>query len=262
MNGSSGRAVVVSDDLLVLIELALGAAAATEGAVDPTIGAALCGLGYDRDFADLAGGVNGDLPAARPVPGWRTVEVDRRAGTITAPQGTVLDLGATAKAVTADRIAVRVAGRLGCGVLVSLGGDIAVAGSPGRSFVVGVGDRCGASEIDFTVGLSGGGLASSGSAVRSWRLGRRQVHHIVDPATGHPAQAVWRLATVAAPSCLEANAASTAAMVRGAGAPNWLAARNLAARLVPTNGGHATLVAGWPGSTTVSHDARRERTRA
>ena len=63
-----------------------------------------------------------------PVPGWRRVELDQQARRVRLPAGTQLDLGATAKAWAADHCAELIAGRLGCGVLVSLGGDLAVAG--------------------------------------------------------------------------------------------------------------------------------------
>ena len=125
LHRAGGEPVVVSDGLLEAIRVALGAATATDGAVDPTVGRALCRLGYDRDFADIVGGQRGALPEPRPVPGWRVVEIDETTGTVRLPPGVELDLGATAKALVADRIADRVARTCGCGVLVSLGGDIA-----------------------------------------------------------------------------------------------------------------------------------------
>ena len=51
--------------------------------------------------------------------------------------------------------------------------------------------------------------------------------------------------TVAAATCEAANGASTAAIVLGAAAPAWLAARGLPARLVATDGA-VTRTAGWP----------------
>ncbi len=60
-----------------------------------------------------------------------------------------------------------------------------------------------------------------------------------------PADGPWRTVSVAAATCATANAASTAAIIRGADAPGWLASRGLAARLVGHDGGdHAT--GGWP----------------
>lgn len=236
LNRQSGSTVAVSDDLTELLGVALGAAKVTEGTVDPTVGTALCRLGYDRDIGALAGGLPGRLPGPCPVAGWEAVELDRRARTVRVPAGTLLDLGATAKAIAADRIAERVAVELGCGVLVSLGGDIRVAGPLDAPFPVGVADRCGTPAPDCVVSLHAGGFASSGTAARRWRLGRDEVHHIVDPRTGLPVTPFWRVVSVAAPTCLAANVAATAAMVQGSAAVRWLESWHLPARLVSVTG--------------------------
>jgi thiamine biosynthesis lipoprotein len=244
---SEGRAVAASPVLLELMDVALGVARATDGKVDPTVGRAMIGLGYDRDFADVAPGVAGRLPAPAAVPGWRSIGIDRRKGTIRVPAGTHIDLGATAKSWAADRIAALVLDRVGCGVMVSLGGDVAVAGPPPpEGFRVALGDVSGAGENVGTVAIATGGLATSGIAVRYWRLGGDTVHHIVDPATGLPAPSCWRTVTVAAGSCVDANAASTAVMVLGRSAVPWLEDRGLPARLVAVNGAVSCLN-GWPG---------------
>jgi thiamine biosynthesis lipoprotein len=76
------------------------------------------------------------------------------------------------------------------------------------------------------------------------------LHHVLDPATGLPAKRVWRYVSVAAPDCVTANTAATAALVLGRRAPDWLAERELAARLVAANGS-VTRVAGWPAEEKV-----------
>jgi thiamine biosynthesis lipoprotein len=125
-------------------------------------------------------------------------------------------------------------------VLVSLGGDVAVAGqAPAGGWPIRI-DTDGP-----TVALSAGGLASSSTTVRTWRAGALRLHHIVDPRTGRPAETSWRTVSVAAASCVDANTASTAAVVLGDHAPEWLAARELPARLAPS-GARAVCVAGWP----------------
>jgi thiamine biosynthesis lipoprotein len=93
--------------------------------------------------------------------------------------------------------------------------------------------------------LHGGGLATSSTAVRRWRRAGRELHHVLDPRTGLPAEPVWRTVTVTAASCVDANTASTAAIVRGRGAPDWLAALGLPSRLVDA-AGTVHLIAGWP----------------
>jgi len=248
VNASPGEWVAVSPQLLVAVEAALRAARLTDGLVDPTIGSALRVLGYDRDF----GAVAPDGPAVTvtigPVVGWRTVELDRAGARLRVPTGVELDLGATAKALCADQAAARAAAVTGVGVLVGLGGDIAVAGAcPPDGWHVRVTDDHAAppDAPGQTVALRSGGLATSGTAVRRWVRGGAQLHHLIDPVTGRPAAGGWRTVSVAAGSCLDANIASTAAMIMGQGAVGWLGRAGLPARLVSTDG-EVTAIGGWP----------------
>jgi thiamine biosynthesis lipoprotein len=242
-----GRAAPVSPLLAGALRTALRAAAATDGLVDPTVGQALVDLGYDRDFSEIT--LSGDPIPPKPAPGWWRVRMDR--DNVIVPHGVLLDLGSTGKAYAADRAAAAIFGALGCGVLVSLGGDLATAGpapasgAPDGGWLVSVGDDHRTSGPgDPVVSVRSGGLATSSVTQRAWRRGGRRVHHIVDPRTGDVPAAVWRTVTVAARSCVDANAAATAAVVLGDGAEAWLRGRALPARLV----GHddrVVAVAGW-----------------
>ncbi len=93
--------------------------------------------------------------------------------------------------------------------------------------------------------MSTGGLATSTTLARAWTVDGHPAHHLIDPRTGAPADGPWRTATVAAASALDANVASTAAVILGADAEDWLAARRLPARLVARDG-TVRAVAGWP----------------
>jgi thiamine biosynthesis lipoprotein len=159
-----------------------------------------------------------------------------------------LDLGATAKAWCADRAAQCAATATGAGVLVALGGDIAVAGpAPSGGWVIRIADRHD-DESDLSapmVAIAGGGLATSGTAARRWWRGGRMLHHIVDPSTGQPADGGWRTVSVTGATCVGANVAATAAIVVGPSAPVWLEERGLAARLVADDGRVVT-TGGWP----------------
>ena len=238
--------VLVSPVLADLLVEALGAAERTDGAVDPTIGAALSALGYDRDIRLVEGGP-GLVALVRPVPGWRTLRLAGRR--LTLPEGLELDLGATAKAVAADRAAALVAERLGTGVLVSLGGDIATAGpAPEGGWQVRVQDT----ETDPAARVSlpaGSALATSSTVRRTWIRGTETLHHIIDPVTGRPADPVWRSVSVAATTCSIANAAATATIVKGGAGLAWLSAQRLPARLVERDG-VVHLRNGWPDEPT------------
>ena len=248
LNAAAGTAFAAGPRLLEAIEVALRAAAATGGLVDPTVGRSLRLAGYDRTFELVRARGRGSAPRFAAVPGWRSVEVDHVAGTVRLPPGVELDLGATAKALAADRAATAAARAVGCGILVSLGGDVAVAGeAPPEGWPVLIADDH-AARLDApgqTVAIAGGGLASSGTTVRRWRAGRAVLHHILDPRTGRPAVTPWRTASVAGASCVDVNVASTAAVVLGAAAPAWRERLGLPARLVSSSGA-IELVAGWP----------------
>ncbi|MGZ4150488.1 MAG: FAD:protein FMN transferase, partial [Actinomycetota bacterium] len=205
--------------------------------------------GYDRDFSKVVA----DGPALPPMPpwiataDWQRVELRPERRQIRIPRGVRLDLGSTAKALAADRAAVRAAGAAGCGVLVSLGGDVATGGdAPDGGWPIGIADdHAGTPEPGETITIASGGLATSSTTVRRWSRGGVPVHHIVDPRTGSPALEVWRTVSVCAATCVDANTASTAAVVLGDEAPDWLGRQGLPARLVGADGS-IVRIAGWP----------------
>ena len=239
-----GRPTEVSELLAELLAAGLAAARQTDGDVDPTIGGALIALGYDRDI-DALDPVQPSVTPARLPMRWFTVTLDGRIATV--PPGVQLDLGATTKAIAADRCADRVHEATGSGALVNLGGDIATAGpAPDGGWQVLVQDD--PDDPADSVALSAGSaLATSSTIRRRWRYGADLVHHILDPRTGWPADPVWRTVSVAATTCLTANTISTAAIVRGWRAMNWIDALGLSARLVDADR-EVRLFGGWPNS--------------
>lgn len=250
--GRMSQGATVSHTLAVLIDRALAAADLTDGAVDPTLGARLSALGYDRDIRDVRAARPGGSAwtiTQQPVDArgrrqdWKDVTLD---GThLTVPDGIVLDLGATAKAVAADWCAAAVSARLGCGVLVSLGGDIATAGPAVEdAWQVTVQDTPDDPAQQITL-ASGWAVATSSTRKRRWRRSGEALHHILDPQTLLPARPVWRSVSVAAPSCELANTLSTASIVWGLEAPRQLIRHGVAARLVAADG-RVHALGGWP----------------
>jgi thiamine biosynthesis lipoprotein len=254
VNRAGGRWVPISERLLEALELALRAAQITDGAVDPTLGASLTALGYDRDWEELARVGPGEplaaFPDAPPARGarWRSVALTKRPPAVRLPAGLALDLGATAKALAADRGARAACLAGGAGTLLSLGGDIATHGpAPHGGWRVRVTDdhRDTDERTGQMITITSGGLATSSLVPRRWYHDGRAVHHVLDPRTGLPVCPVWRTASVAAASCAQANIASTAALVLGGEAPAWLAAHHLPARLVSIDG-TVEAQGGWP----------------
>lgn len=239
VNARPGHPLLVRPVLVGAVRVALEAARETGGLVDPTLGTVLEAAGYDRTYALVP---NDDpSPAALPARrgSWRDVVVDDT--TVSVPPGAALDLGATGKAFAADLAALTVVEQLGAPVLVSVGGDIRIAGPGTDATAQPV--RLGHNLADLadgsgsvTVSVGAGGIATSSVSARRWRRGGRQWHHLVDPRTGGPAEGPWRTVTALGHTAVAANTASTAAVVLGAEALGWLTAREVAARLVDHDG--------------------------
>jgi len=244
VNAGAGRLVPVSGRTTALVDVALDAAARTEGLVDPTIGRHVIEAGYRDDISlvrDQLVDIGDGGPPARA--DWRCVKVDHELVRIGVPEGLSLDLGATAKPWTADTTAHTIAAFLGTGVLVEIGGDIAVAGRRTTPWQVLVSERDG--DPGEQVGLTAGGLATSSTSARKWHTQTGPAHHIIDPRTGASAHGPWRTATVWARSAVDANMASTAAIILGHEAEAFLHELNLPSRLVDHRGAVHT-VGAWP----------------
>jgi len=248
VHSCSGRAVAVSRLLFEALEVAVAVAEKTHGAVDPTVGNAIATLGYDRDFDHVENQPQLLRDAVGSVIGYGHIHLDARNRTVRIPRGVRLDLGSSAKALVADRSATRVADLLGTGVLVSVGGDVAVAGPPppdGWPIGIAVESAAPERDVEQVVAIRQGGLASSSTAVRTWSVGTETVHHIIDPSTGYSAPPYWTLVSATGASCVDANALSTAAVVWGEAALDLLRPYGQAVRLLRHDGRVFTL-GGWP----------------
>lgn len=232
---TGANATPISATLAMLVDGALQSARASDGNVDPLLGHDLVESGYDRDIQQLPQtSVHGVQISQRPLRPILWPQIKLEGNKLTLPQGTALDLGATAKATAADWAAARVAEELNTAVLISLGGDIATAGvtdAPWQVIVQDTEDDPG-QQISLQAGFA---LATSSTRKRRWSNRGLPMHHILDPAFGLPAEPLWSSITVAAPTCLVANTYSTAGIVRGTKALDWFESLNLAARLVDSD---------------------------
>ena len=199
--------MVVGPALLEVVELALDARQRTRGRFDPTVHNALVGAGYNRTFAQVPR--NSDAPPEAPARCAGGIRVDGETSTIELEPGVRLDLGGIAKGYAADRAAAILAQAGPC--LIDAGGDIALRGRP---WPVGVET----SDGTLTLELSEGGLATSGRDRRHWTRAGAEQHHLIDPATGRPAEGDLLRVTVAAASAAEAEVQAKTLFLAGASA--------------------------------------------
>lgn len=231
----------VSPVLADLLAAAERAWELSEQLVDPCLGGVA--LAARGELPPVAKGAGVPAPLRTDVR-WSDVRFDRSERGLSLPAGTLLDLGATAKARTADVLAARLA-ELGGSALVNLGGDIAVAGdAPDGGWRVGLAGAVHGAP-GSQVSLVDGAIATSSTLLRQWETPSGLSHHILDPRTGRSARTDWVQATVIAGTCTDANAAATAAIILGDQAPEHLERHGLPARLVAADG-RVEVTSAWP----------------
>ena len=190
-------------DLLRVTELALDARERTGGRFDPTVHDALVAAGYDRSFDELPAGPAATAPAARCN---GRISIDPRTGLIELEPGVRLDFGGIGKGYAVDRACKLLALAGPC--LVNGGGDLAVRG---RAWPVGVETP----EGMLTLELERGAMATSGRDRRRWRTPDGEAHHLIDPASGRPAESDLLRVTVVATSAVEAEVLAKAFFIAG-----------------------------------------------
>jgi thiamine biosynthesis lipoprotein len=210
LNGAAGTWTTVDRRLIDALRLATRAREDTGGRFDPTVLPALAAAGYDRSFEQL-------VPREpRVAEGWRAgaqIDLDEEGGRARLAPGAAVDLGGIGKGYAAMRAvdAMRDAWPMLPGALVDLGGDLALHGSSpdGGAWRIAVADpRTPGGSAGMLV-LGSCGVATSGRDVR--RFGPdRSLHHLIDPATGAPAEPGPLAVTVIAPTAADAEAHATA----------------------------------------------------
>lgn len=191
-------------DLLAVVDAALTARELTAGRFDPTVHDALAAAGYDRSFELLPAGAGAPVLVGSACGGG--VTLDAETASIRLDPGVRLDLGGIAKGYAADR-ALAILADAGP-ALVDAGGDIALAGKP---WPVGVETSSGT----ITLELSEGALATSGRDRRRWNAADGERHHLIDPATGLPAEGDLLRVTAVAATATEAEVLAKALFLAG-----------------------------------------------
>lgn len=244
VNRHGAGPVVVSETFERALDAAWRAFSATEGLCDPTVLPALLSLGYVDDYDLIA--QRDDIVAGTPVPspGFNALHWDRDAHTVSPDQGCQIDLGASAKALCADLVATDLAER--GGVIVEIGGDVAVRGQGSNGpWAIGVSDSLSLTGREPRISIAAGGVATSSTGTRTWRIGAETANHVIDPRTGWYANGDYATASVSASSCVLANAFATAALLWDEDAAFHIAQAGWSARLVRRDG-TVEFVGGWP----------------
>lgn len=237
-----------------VMDYALAVREDTGGAYDPAAGSLvnLWGFGpasrYDQagfyaPERELVAAVLAQRQGCRP-------RLDHASRSLYQPGGAILDLSSVAKGYAVDCLAQRLEALGVRHYLVEVGGELRGAGVKGDGQpwwveLEGVPDAAGAAGAPrvapgvalSVVALHGLAVATSGDYRRYFHHARRRASHTLDPRTGYPIANDVASVTVLAPTCMAADALSTALTVMGAEAGLAYAdARGLAARFLLRTG--------------------------
>ena len=235
----SGQPREGSPALIAMITAAVEAAEATNGLLDPTLGRIMRAWGYSAEVPQQV--VPQPSIVLDRASTWKDIHIDNNV--VSVPQGVLIDLGATAKAWASDRASQRIWQELNVPCVIGIGGDLAIAGPADFRTIVEVAES--PTDVAVAVLVGPGGLATSSTVRRTWKVQSATAHHIIDPRTLAPAVGMWRTATVMAATCVAANHAATAAIVMGEPARRWLASLHLPSRLIAQTD-EVTYIGDWP----------------
>jgi thiamine biosynthesis lipoprotein len=208
---------VVSDETFGLFQASVRGWELTEGRFDPTLLDEIVEAGYDRTFAEVPALRPQRHIAARVAPRRLDIDLDPVARSVTLGTGVSLDAGGIGKGLAADLVSADLIEAGATGGLVNVGGDLRVRSRPGHGepWTITLEDPHDASIEIGEVTLHDGGIATSSLLKRTWQLGNRRMHHILDPFTGQPTDGQIVSVSAVAATAWWAEAVAKAAFVSG-----------------------------------------------
>ena len=194
----AGTPADVGREVQELIAAALDFSAVTGGTFDITLAPVSSAWGFTEDAYRVPS--QEELDAMLSCVGAEHVHLEG-AEAVSLDQGTEIDLGAIAKGYASDAVAAIYRQNDVAHGTVSLGGNVWVCGgSPeGRPWQIGIQDPARPEQTDAYAGvlaMEDGYAVTSGGYQRYFEADGKIYHHIIDPATGYPAESGLTSVTV------------------------------------------------------------------
>ncbi len=210
---NSGKQAAVSPETAELLRFSLDIAEKTEGALDPTIYPVLTAWGFTLDENRVPD--KSEIAALLERVDYRNIRID--GGTVSLKNNAMLDFGAVAKGYAGDE-AAKILRETGItSALINLGGSITTIGKKpdGTDWKIGVKNPLDSGNVG-TLALSDLSAVTSGAYERYFTAEDGTVYgHIIDPATGHPADNDLLSVTIVSENAALCDALSTALFVMG-----------------------------------------------
>lgn len=198
INNSGGAPVKVSDDTVAVIEDGLMMGDISQGKFDITVGRLSEMWNFTGDAPKVP--QQTDIEEAVAHVNYKNIEVDGNTVTLSDPDADI-DLGGIAKGYIADRIEELLTDKGVESAIINLGGNVVVIGSKdgGKPWKVGIerpySDR---TQLMGAVEAKDATLVTSGIYERKFEENGVLYHHVLDPATGYPADTDLESVTIMA----------------------------------------------------------------
>ncbi len=183
LNNAEGQPTTVDPLTAKLVGEMLAARTLTAGEYDPTILPKLIADGYASSRVNPANVTTLPASARWPVdPTGTTINGDE----VTLPIGVTLDSGGIGKGVAADVLATMAMNQGALGILVEIGGDVRIAGTPpdGPHWRIAIEDPFIEEQSIASANLVDGAVATSSILKRTWEKDGATVNHLIDTKTG------------------------------------------------------------------------------
>jgi thiamine biosynthesis lipoprotein len=216
LNTMPNAFAIVSADTIDLLATMKQAWRVSNGRYDPTMLSAINAAGYSESFdgSGRRSGRAGSRPRGCTI---ADVAIDLTTSSVVVPAGIGLDPGGIGKGLAADIVVTELLRDGTAGALVSVGGDLAAAGTAptAEGWYVAIEDPFDPSRNLTTLALEVGGVATSSILKRTWMQDGSRRHHVIDPATQTCATTDLAAVTVIARAGWEAEVHATAALLAG-----------------------------------------------
>lgn len=213
VNHSNGQSVQISKETAELLSFALQMAEETGGALEPTIYPVLSAWGFTTE----ENRVPSDMEIAELLENVGYERVRLEGSTVQLDSGTMLDLGSVGKGYSGDLAAQVLKDNGITSALLDLGGNIQAVGTKadGSPWRLGLRDPSSGGTLGI-LEISDMAVVTSGNYERYF-IGEdgKQYGHIIDSATGYPAESGLASVTVIAEEGHLCDALSTSLFVMG-----------------------------------------------
>ena len=215
LNAAAGKeSVEISNDTQILLEAGKNLGSMTGNKFDIAISPIVKAWGFTESEHHVP--TQAELDALLPLTDAEDVVLENCTANLK-KEGMAVDLGGIAKGYASDKVASLLKGKGVESAIISLGGNVYGIGTKpdGEKWGVALANPLDANDYCGLISVENQAVVTSGGYQRYFEADGKKYHHIIDPATGYPAESGLLSVTIISESGTEADVLSTALYVMG-----------------------------------------------